>query len=81
MMFLRLLAIETCKTLKHPALWIGLGALIFLLAIFMLTNHVQIAGGYESANGGLEQDLLKGLAFFNWIGVLVYARMMRRIAV
>lgn len=73
MIFLRLLAIETRKTLKHPALWIGLGALIFLLAIFMLTNHVQIAGGYESANGGLEQDLLKGLTFFNWIGVLVYA--------
>ncbi len=72
-MFLRLLNIETRKTLKHPALWIGLGALAFLLALFMLTSHIQIAGGYTSAAGGLEQDLLKGLAFFNWIGVLVYA--------
>lgn len=72
-MFLRMLVIEVRKTLKHPAFWIGLGALSFLLAAFLLISHMQITGGYASASGGLEQDLLKGLAFFNWIGVLVYA--------
>ena len=73
MIFLRLLTIETRKTFKHPALWIGLGALVFLLGLFMLTNHIQIARGYQSASGGLEQDLLRGLAFYDWISVLVYA--------
>ncbi|MFT3892983.1 MAG: hypothetical protein QM730_15230 [Anaerolineales bacterium] len=73
MTFLRLLSIETRKTLKHPALWIGLGALVFLLAMFIWIDHAQIARGYQDATGGLEQDLLNGLAFFNWIGVLVYA--------
>src|SRR5690242_6578302 len=73
MTFLRLLAIETRKTLKHPGLWLGLGALLFLLAMFIWIDHAQIARGYEEATGGLEQDLLNGLAFFNWIGVLVYA--------
>lgn len=72
-MFLRLLAIETRKTLKHPTLWIGLGALVFLLAFIVFINHAQIASGYEPAVGGLERDLLKGLAFFNWIGIMVYA--------
>jgi hypothetical protein len=72
-MFLRLLTIETRKTLKHPALWIGLGALVFLLAMFVWIDHAQIARGYQESRGGLEQDLLNGLAFFNWIGVLVYA--------
>lgn len=72
-MYLRLLNIETRKTLKHPALWLGLAALVFLLAMFMFTNHIQIAGGYRTADGGLEQDLILGLAFFNWISVLVYA--------
>lgn len=73
MIFMRLLTIETRKTLKHPALWIGLGALVFLLAMFIWIDHAQIARGYQEATGGLEQDLLNGLAFFNWIGVLVYA--------
>ena len=73
MIFLRLLSIETRKTLKHPALWIGLGALVFLLAMFIWIDHAQIARGYQESTGGLEQDLLNGLAFFNWIGVLVYA--------
>jgi len=72
-MFLRLLNIEIRKTLKHPALWIGLGALVFLLSFIVFINHAQITGGYEPAVGGLEQDLLKGLAFFNWIGIIVYA--------
>ena len=72
-MFLRLLAIETRKTLKHPALWIGLLALTSLLAFAILIDHLQIAKGYQPAKGGLEQDLLFGLAFFGWIGVLVYA--------
>lgn len=72
-MLLRLLAIETRKTFKHPALWIGLSALVFLLGFFMFINHIQVAGGYEAASGGLEQDLIEGLGFYSWIGVLVYA--------
>jgi ABC-type transport system involved in multi-copper enzyme maturation permease subunit len=72
-MFLRLLIIETRKTLKHPALWIGMAALTLLLAFALLINHLQIANGYQPADGGLEKDMLFGLAFFNWIGVLVYA--------
>jgi len=72
-MFMRLLIIETRKTLKHPALWVGMAALTFLLGFAMLVNHFQIANGYQPADGGLEKDLLFGLAFFNWIGVLVYA--------
>lgn len=73
MTFLRLLTIETRKTLKHPALWLGLGALLFLLTMFIWIDHAQIARGYQESTGGLEQDLLNGLAFFHWIGVLVYA--------
>jgi ABC-type transport system involved in multi-copper enzyme maturation permease subunit len=73
MMFLRLLTIETRKTIKHPALWLGLAALLFLFGIFTLISHLQIANGYRTASGGLEMDLISGLAFFNWIGVLVYA--------
>jgi ABC-type transport system involved in multi-copper enzyme maturation permease subunit len=73
MMFLRLLTIETRKTLKHPALWLGLAALLFLFGIFTLISHLQIANGYRTESGGLEMDLISGLAFFNWIGVLVYA--------
>jgi ABC-type transport system involved in multi-copper enzyme maturation permease subunit len=72
-MFLRLLAIETRKTLKHPALWIGLGGLVFLLSLVTLIEHAQIANGYQPANGGLERDLLTGLSYFSWIGILVYA--------
>jgi ABC-type transport system involved in multi-copper enzyme maturation permease subunit len=73
MTFLRLLTIETRKTLKHPALWLGLAALVFLLGMFTLIEHLQIANGYQESTGGLEKDLLTGLAFFNWMGVLVYA--------
>lgn len=72
-MFLRLLTIETRKTLKHPALWLGLAALLFLLASFVFISHLQVANGFHKSSGGLEQDLLTGLAFFNWMGVLVYA--------
>ena len=72
-MFVRMLLIETRKTLKHPALWIGMAALTLLLAFAMLVNHLQVVNGYQPADGGLEKDLLFGLAFFNWIGVLVYA--------
>jgi ABC-type transport system involved in multi-copper enzyme maturation permease subunit len=72
-MFLRLLTIETRKTIQHPALWAGLGALVFLLAFTTLIEHAQIINGYQPATGGLEQDLLSGLAYFSWIGVLVYA--------
>ncbi len=72
-MFLHMLAVEIRKTIKHPALWLGLAALVFILGFAMLTDHVQVAAGYDSATGGLEQDLLKGLTLFNWIGLLVYA--------
>ena len=72
-MLLRLLTIEIRKTLKHPAFWFGLAALLFLLATFILIDHLQIANGYRMTLGGLEKDLLAGLAFYNWISVLVYA--------
>jgi ABC-type transport system involved in multi-copper enzyme maturation permease subunit len=71
-MFLRLISIETRKTLKHPALWIGLGGLGLLLAVITLIEHAQTANGYQPA-GGLAQDLLTGLSYFSWIGILVYA--------
>ena len=73
MMFLRLLYIETRKTLRHPALWTGLAALLILLGMFTLISHLQITRGVRTASGGLERDVLSGLAFYNWIGVLVYA--------
>ena len=72
-MFLRLLVIETRKTLQHPALWSGIGALIFLLAFITLIEHTQVANGFQPASAGLDQDLLTGLSYFSWIGVLVYA--------
>src|SRR5512142_481746 len=72
-MSLRLLTIEIRKTLKHPALWIGLGALVFLMGFAMLIDHAQIARGFRPGSGGIERDLIAGLAFFNWIGILTYA--------
>ena len=72
-MFVHQLSIEIRKTLRHPALWLGLGALTFLLASAIFIIHVQIMNGYEDGSGGLEQDLLAWLAFFNWLGSLVYA--------
>ncbi len=32
-----------------------------------------MANGYRAASGGLEHDLISGLEFYDWIGVLVYA--------
>src|SRR5688500_9186598 len=72
-MFLRLLAIEIRKTLKNPGLWVGLAGVLFLLACATLFRHVQILHGYANSSGGLEKDLLSGLAIFNQIGILVYA--------
>ncbi len=72
-MFLRQIFIETRKTLAHPALWLGLGGLSLLLAGFVLVEHAQIIHSYRPANGGLERDLIDGLAFYGWIGSLVYA--------
>ncbi len=72
-MFLSMLNIEIRKTLKHPALWGGLAALLVLLAMSVLVHHLEISRGYLSATGGLEQDFLNGLSFFGWIGILVYA--------
>jgi hypothetical protein len=73
MTLLRQLDIETSKTRKHPALWIGLLALFLLLGMFLLVSHLQVARGVRASQGGLEKDLLSGLAFYNWIGILVYA--------
>lgn len=72
-MFLRLFAIETRKTFKNPGLWIGLAGVIFLLACATLFRHAPILNGYADSSGGLEKDLLSGLAFFNQIGILAYA--------
>ena len=72
-MFLRLLVIEIRKTLKNPALWGGLAGVLFLLACATLFRHIQILNGYAESSGGLEKDLLNGLAFFNQIGILAYA--------
>jgi ABC-type transport system involved in multi-copper enzyme maturation permease subunit len=72
-MFLRLLSIETRKTFKHPALWIGIGALVFLLASIILAEQAQVARSYQPANGGLGQDMLNALSYFSWIGILIYA--------
>jgi hypothetical protein len=69
----RMLGIETRKTLRHPALWLGLLALFLLLGMFTVVSHLQIVRGVQTARGGLEQDLLAGLAFYHWTGVLVYA--------
>jgi ABC-type transport system involved in multi-copper enzyme maturation permease subunit len=69
----RQLGIEIRKTYKHPALWIGLLALFLLLGMFILVSHLQIARGVRASQGGIEKDLLAGLAFYNWISILVYA--------
>jgi hypothetical protein len=73
MTLLHLLGIETRKTRKHPALWVGLLALLLLLGMFTLVRHLQIVRGVKVDPGGLEKDLLYGLVFYNWTGVLVYA--------
>jgi hypothetical protein len=73
MTLLRQLGIEIRKTHKHPALWIGLLALFLLLGMFILVSHLQIARGVQTDQGGIEKDVLSGLAFYNWIGILVYA--------
>ncbi len=72
-MFLRLLSIESRKTLKHPALWMGMCGLLFLLGCAILIKHVWILNNHEDGSGGLEKDLLDGLVFFNWFSILVYA--------
>jgi ABC-type transport system involved in multi-copper enzyme maturation permease subunit len=72
-MFLRQVSIEIRKTVKHPALWVGLTALLLLLTLFIVIHHSQIKYGFTESDGGLEQDLLEGLSFFNWIGGFVYA--------
>jgi ABC-type transport system involved in multi-copper enzyme maturation permease subunit len=71
--FLRLLSIETRKTFKHPALWIGIGALVFLLALMILAGHAQVASSYQPASGGLGKDMQDALSYFSWVGVLIYA--------
>lgn len=72
-MFWRALLVEIRKTLWNPALWLGLGGLLFLFACAILIRHLQIARGYAGDAGGLESDLLEGLLLFHWIGILVYA--------
>jgi ABC-type transport system involved in multi-copper enzyme maturation permease subunit len=72
-MFLRQISIEIRKTVKHPALWIGLSALLLLLALYTVVHHSRIKYGFIPPDGGLEKDLLAGLSFYNWIGGLIYA--------
>lgn len=72
-MFLPMLSIEIRKTLRHPALWLGLAVLLFLLGMFLWISHLQVAQEELTASGGLEEDLLTGLTLYNWISVLVYA--------
>jgi ABC-type transport system involved in multi-copper enzyme maturation permease subunit len=72
-MFLRQVDIELRKTVKHPALWAGLAALLLLLALFIVVHHAQIKYGFVPADGSLEQDLIAGFALFNWISGFIYA--------
>ena len=72
-MFLRQMSIEIRKTVKQPALWMGLAALLALLSLFTLIHHSQIKYGLIPVSGGLEKDLLAGLSFYNWIGGFIYA--------
>jgi hypothetical protein len=72
-MFLRQISIEFRKTARHPALWIGLAALLLLIAFLMFIHHSQIKYGFLPAQGGLEKDLLAGMSFYNWISGFVYA--------
>ena len=71
-MFFHLFFIEARKTFRHPALWVGSLGLVFLLAVIILIEHAQVSGGYR-ADAGLAQDILVGLSYFGWIGILVYA--------
>lgn len=71
-MFLRQIYIETRKTFAQPALWLGLVGLTLLLGVFTFIEHTQIAHGSNSFQGGLESDLISALAFYSWIGSLVY---------
>jgi ABC-type transport system involved in multi-copper enzyme maturation permease subunit len=72
-MFWRALFVETRKTLRNPALWLGLGGLLFLFTCAVLIRHLQISRGYAGDPGGLESDLVEWLLLFHWIGILVYA--------
>ncbi len=73
-MALRLLSIEIRKTVKHPALWIGLACLAVFQGLILFASHAQIASGFEPASGGLESDLLQGMSMFQlWLGVFAYA--------
>ena len=74
-MFLRLLGIETRKTLKHPALWLGLAALLFLLGMFMLSIMVVTRSSLEGAGIGLGYtQFLKILLTFLSIALWLYRR-------
>jgi ABC-type transport system involved in multi-copper enzyme maturation permease subunit len=72
-MWLSQTSIELRKTIKHPALWAGLAALLFLLTVYIAVLFSQIKYGFTSPVGGANQDLLSALSIFNWIGGFVYA--------
>ena len=75
-MFLHLLTIETRKLLKHPALWVELGLLVFIFAIYFVFRYAVIAEAVRNGlvnTRGLELDLQIGLALFGMLNILFYA--------
>jgi len=72
-MWLSQTSVELRKTIKHPALWAGLAALLFLLTLYIAIHFSQIKYGFTSPVGGIQADLLAALSIFNWIGGFIYA--------
>ena len=72
-MWLRQTSIELRKTIKHPAFWAGLAALLFLLTLYIAIHFSQLKYGFMAPVGGSQADLLAALSIFNWIGGFVYA--------
>lgn len=68
-MLLRLISIETRKTLAHPAFGPGFGALAFLLGLIVFLNQAQMAAGYGWLIGGYK-DLFNSI---HWVNLLAYA--------
>ena len=75
-MFLRLLAIETRKLLKNPALGVEVSILAFIFAAYFIIRYVTIADAVRNGlvnTRGLELDLQVGLGLFGNLSVLFYA--------
>ena len=72
-MWLRQTSIELHKTIRHPAFWAGLAALLFLLTFYIAIHFSQFKYGFMEPVGGSQEDLLAALSIFNWIGGFIYA--------